>query len=223
MWCGNVCIMKKEFIFRYSFDLLILGMDEPREIELEINLLLFNKKITLKGSPGTLDCEPLNFVWDDEWEGDNQSLLDFMVKEVNKVGDQIEYSFNDGGEGEENFFLSLFLIPRLNRLFLMDEKGNTERYLFNFEDYLDENNIQRRKWEMEPVDKFPSGKVHIVEKLENKIEKESIGDDGNLLSGLTEEKVKKIMEEETGNTPTVFEKEGIKIFKFNKDKKNNED
>ena len=31
------------------------------------------------------------------------------------------------------------------------------------------------------------------------------------------------MEEETGNTPTVFEKEGIKIFKFNKDKKNNED
>ena len=48
-------------------------MDEPREIELEINLLLFNKKITLKGSPETLDCEPLNFVWDDEWEGDNQN------------------------------------------------------------------------------------------------------------------------------------------------------
>ena len=25
----------------------------------------------------------------------------------------------------------------------MDEKGNTERYLFNFEEYLDENNIQK--------------------------------------------------------------------------------
>ncbi len=31
------------------------------------------------------------------------------------------------------------------------------------------------------------------------------------------------MEEETGNTPTVSEEEGVKFFKFNKDKKDNED
>ena len=60
--------MKKFFLLRYSFDLVILGMPEPREIELDLKILQFDEKFTLKGIPGFLDLSPFNSVWEGEVE-----------------------------------------------------------------------------------------------------------------------------------------------------------
>ena len=148
--------MKKQFCLNFGFDVLIFGLDKHREEEIEIKLLNVDDKKFLKGSTESLDQSPLNLVSEWEGPGDHNTFMDFMDVDITKMGDQIEYSFKDGGEGEENFFLTIFLLPRYDRLLIKNEGNVIEEYTFSFEDYLDENNIQRRKWEIEKVNLLKS-------------------------------------------------------------------
>ena len=149
-------IMTKLFSLNFGFDVLIFDLDKHRELEIEIKLLNVDEKKFLKGSTESLDQSPLNLVSEWEGPGDHNTFMDFMDVDITKMGDQIEYSFKDGGEGEENFFLSMFLLPRYDRLLIKNEGNVIEEYTFSFEDYLDENNIQRRKWEIERVNLLKS-------------------------------------------------------------------
>ena len=143
--------MTKQFSLNFGFDVVFMGLDEEREIEIKIKLLNVEEKKFLKGSTKSLDVSPLNLVSDWEGETDHHGFIDFMDKDITKMGDQIKYSFNESEEGEQNFFLSLFLIPRYDRLLIKNEDGGVEEYSFRFEDYLDDNNIHRRNWEVERV------------------------------------------------------------------------
>ena len=140
--------MTKKFSLNFGFDVVFLGLDEERDIEIEIKILNVDEKKFLIGSSESLDVSPLNLVSDWEGDTDQHGFMDFIDKDITKMGDQIEYSFNDSEEGEQNFFLSLFLIPRYDRLLIKNEDGGVEEYSFRFEDYLDDNNIPRRSWEV---------------------------------------------------------------------------
>ena len=140
--------MTKQFSLNFGFDVVFMGLDEEREIEIKIKLLNVEEKKFLKGSTKSLDVSPLNLVSDWEGDTDHHGFMDFMDVDITKMGDQIEYSFNESKEGEQNFFLSLFLIPRYDRLLIKNEDGGVEEYSFRFEDYIDDNNIHRRKWEI---------------------------------------------------------------------------
>ena len=140
--------MTKQFSLNFGFDVVFLGLDEDRVVEIEIKILNVDEKKFLIGSSESLDVSPLNLFSDWEGDTDQHGFMDFTDKDITKMGDQIEYSFNDSEEGEQNFFLSLFLIPRYDRLLIKNEDGEVEEYSFRFEDYLDENNIPRRNWEI---------------------------------------------------------------------------
>ena len=140
-------IGKKSFL-NFGFDLLINGLDEHRELEIEIKLPNVNEKKLIKGSTESFDQSPLDLVSDCEGETDHHGFMDFMNEDITKMGDQIEYLFNNSEEGEENFFLSLFLVPRYDRLLIKGEDDIVEEFSFRFEDYLDKNNIPRRNWEI---------------------------------------------------------------------------
>ena len=140
--------MTKQFSLNFGFDLLINGLDEHRELEIEIKLPNVSEKKLIKGSTESLDQSPLDLVSDWEGETDHHGFMDFMNEDITKMGDQIEYLFNNSEEGEENFFLSLFLVPRYDRLLIKGEDDIVEEFSFRFEDYLDKNNIPRRNWEI---------------------------------------------------------------------------
>jgi hypothetical protein len=140
--------MTKQFSLNFGFDVVFLGLDEDRDVEIEIKILKMEEKKFLKGFTESLDVSPLNLVSDWEGKTDQHGFMDFTDKDITKMGDQIEYSFNDSEEGEQNFFLSLFLIPRYDRLLIKNEDGEVEEYSFRFEDYIDDNNIPRRNWEI---------------------------------------------------------------------------
>ena len=140
--------MTKQFSLNFGFDLLINGLDEHRELEIEIKLPNVSKKKLIKGSTESLDLSHLDLVSDWEGETDHHGFMDFMNEDITKMGDQIEYLFNNSEEGEENFFLSLFLVPRYDRLLIKGEDDVVEEFSFRFEDYLDKNNIPRRNWEI---------------------------------------------------------------------------
>ena len=140
--------MTKQFSLNFGFDVVFLGLDEDRVVEIEIKILNVDEKKFLIGSSKSLDVSPLNLVSDWEGETDHHGFMDFMDVDITKMGDQIEYSFNDSEEGEQNFFLSLFLIPRYDRLLIKNENDVVEEYTFRFEDYIDDNNIPRRSWEV---------------------------------------------------------------------------
>ena len=143
--------MTKQFSLNFGFDLLINGLDEHRELEIEIKLPNVSEKKLIKGSTESLDQSPLDLVSDWEGETDHHGFMDFMNEDITKMGDQIEYLFNNSEEGEENFFLSLFLVPRYDRLLIKSEDDIVEEFSFRFEDYLDKNNIPRRNWEIGKV------------------------------------------------------------------------
>ena len=143
--------MTKQFSLNFGFDLLINGLDEHRELEIEIKLPNVSEKKLIKGSTESLDQSPLDLVSDWEGETDHHGFMDFMNEDITKMGDQIEYLFNNSEEGEENFFLSLFLVPRYDRLLIKGEDDIVEEFSFRFEDYLDKNNIPRRNWEIGKV------------------------------------------------------------------------
>ena len=140
--------MTKQFSLNFGFDLLINGLDEHRELEIEIKLPNVSEKKLIKGSTESLDQSPLDLVSDWEGETDHHGFMDFMNEDITKMGDQIEYLFNNCEEGEENFFISLFLVPRYDRLLIKGEDDVVEEFSFRFEDYLDKNNIPRRNWEI---------------------------------------------------------------------------
>ena len=140
--------MTKQFSLSFGFDVVFLGLDEDRVVEIEIKILNVDEKKFLIGSSESLDVSPLNLVSDWEGDTDQHGFMDFIDKDITKMGDKIEYSFNNSEEGEQNFFLSLFLIPRYDRLLIKNEDGGVEEYTFRFEDYIDDNNIHRRKWEI---------------------------------------------------------------------------
>ena len=140
--------MTKQFSLNFGFDVVFLGLDEDRVVEIEIKILNVDEKKFLIGSSESLDVSPLNLVSDWEGDTDQHGFMDFIDKDITKMGDKIEYSFNNSEEGEQNFFLSLFLIPRYDRLLIKNEDGGVEEYTFRFEDYIDDNNIHRRKWEI---------------------------------------------------------------------------
>ena len=109
--------MKINFLLSYRFDLVILGMEEPREIELELKILQFDEQFTLKGFPRSIDLSPFNSVWEGEVEIvrgdknlDNQILLNKIVNQVNEISEKIEYSFNCSDSDEDNSSLSVILL-----------------------------------------------------------------------------------------------------------------
>ena len=140
--------MTKQFSLNFGFDVVFLGLDEDRDVEIEIKILNVDEKKFLIGSSESLDVSPLNLFSDWEGDTDQHGFMDFIDKDITKMGDKVEYSFNNSEEGEQNFFLSLFLIPRYDRLLIKNEDGGVEEYTFRFEDYIDDNNIHRRKWEI---------------------------------------------------------------------------
>jgi len=140
--------MTKQFSLNFGFDVVFSGLDEDRVVEIEIKILNVDEKKFLIGSSESLDVSPLNLFSDWEGDTDQHGFMDFIDKDITKMGDKVEYSFNNSEEGEQNFFLSLFLIPRYDRLLIKNEDGGVEEYTFRFEDYIDDNNIHRRKWEI---------------------------------------------------------------------------
>jgi len=140
--------MTKQFSLNFGFDVVFLGLDEDRVVEIEIKILNVDEKKFLIGSSESLDVSPLNLFSDWEGDTDQHGFMDFIDKDITKMGDKIEYSFNNSEEGEQNFFLSLFLIPRYDRLLIKNENDVVEEYTFRFEGYIDDNNIHRRKWEI---------------------------------------------------------------------------
>ena len=140
--------MTKQFSLNFGFDVVFLGLDEDRVVEIEIKILNIKEKKFLIGSSEPLDVSPLNLFSDWEGDTDQHGFMDFIDKDITKMGDKIEYSFNNSEEGEQNFFLSLFLIPRYDRLLIKNENDVVEEYTFRFEGYIDDNNIHRRKWEI---------------------------------------------------------------------------
>ena len=142
--------MTKQFSLNFGFDVVFLSLDEDRVVEIEIKIPNVDEKKFLIGSTKYLDVSPLNLVSDWEGDTDHHGFMDFIDKDITKMGDQIEYSINSEG-GEEDFHSVLFLLPRYDRLLIKNEKNEVEEYSFRFEDYIDENNIPRRNWEVGKV------------------------------------------------------------------------
>lgn len=143
--------MTKQFSLNFGFDVVFLGLDEDRVVEIEIKILNVDEKKFLIGSSKSLDVSPLNLVSDWEGETDHHGFMDYMDKDITKMGDRIEYSYINSEGGEEDFVSVLFLLPRYDRLLIKNEDGGVEEYSFHFEDYIDDNNIPRRKWEVGKV------------------------------------------------------------------------
>ena len=91
--------MTKQFSLKFGFDVVFLGLDEDRVVEIEIKILIVDEKKFLIGSSKSLDVSPLNLVSDWEGDTDHHGFMDFMDVDITKMGDQIEYSFNDSEEG----------------------------------------------------------------------------------------------------------------------------
>ena len=122
--------MTKQFSLNFGFDLLINGLDEHRELEIEIKLPNVSEKKLIKGSTESLDQSPLDLVSDWEGETDHHGFMDFMNEDITKMGDQIEYLFNNCEEGEENFFLSLLVLQNFLNLFLYSIQYHCLVFLF---------------------------------------------------------------------------------------------
>ena len=136
----------KKFSIYCGYDILIMGAEEPREVELEINFLKQNKILKFSGIIDSIDSSALNMCHEEEGD-DYTNFLERTDTELKRVGDNIEYTFNDGKEGEINFFLSAFLLPRYDKL-LVDENGNQTEYIFTYKDIVKENLIHTRVWEI---------------------------------------------------------------------------
>ena len=136
----------KKFSIYCGYDILIMGAEEPREIELEINFLKQNKILKFSGIIDSIDSSALNMCHEEEGD-DYTSFLERTDTELKRVGDNIEYTFNDSKEGEINFFLSAFLLPRYDKL-LVDENGNQTEYIFTYKDIIKENLIHTRVWKI---------------------------------------------------------------------------
>lgn len=143
--------MTKQFSLNFGFDVVFLSLDEDRVVEIEIKIPNVDEKKFLIGSTKYLDVSPLNLVSDWEGDTDHHGFMDFIDKDITKMGDQIEYSYINSEGGEEDFHSVLFLLPRYDRLLIKNEKNEVEEYSFRFEDYIDENNIPRRNWEVGKV------------------------------------------------------------------------
>ena len=63
--------MTKQFSLNFGFDVVFMGLDEERDIEIEIKILNVDEKKFLIGSTKSLDVSPLNLVSD--WEGDTDN------------------------------------------------------------------------------------------------------------------------------------------------------
>ena len=138
----------KQFSLSFGFDVFLLGVEEHREIEIEIKMRNVDEKKFLKGSTESLDTSPLNMVTNYTEKSDHHGYMDYIDKDITDMGDFIEYSINNAEEGEENFRVSLFLVPRYDMLLIKNEDGGVEEYSFRFEDYVDSNNIPRRTWKV---------------------------------------------------------------------------
>ena len=143
--------MTKQFSLNFGFDVVFLSLDEDRVVEIEIKIPNVDEKKFLIGSTKYLDVSPLNLVSDWEGDTDHHGFMDFIDKDITKMGDQIEYSYINSEGGEEDFHSVLFLLPRYDRLLIKNEKNGVEEYSFRFEDYIDGNNIPRRNWEVGKV------------------------------------------------------------------------
>jgi len=143
--------MTKQFSLNFGFDVVFLSLDEDRVVEIEIKIPNVDEKKFLIGSTKYLDVSPLNLVSDWEGDTDHHGFMDFIDKDITKMGDLIEYSYINSEGGEEDFHSVLFLLPRYDRLLIKNEKNGVEEYSFRFEDYIDENNIPRRNWEVGKV------------------------------------------------------------------------
>jgi len=143
--------MTKQFSLNFGFDVVFLSLDEDIVVEIEIKIPNVDEKKFLIGSTKYLDVSPLNLVSDWEGDTDHHGFMDFIDKDITKMGDQIEYSYINSEGGEEDFHSVLFLLPRYDRLLIKNEKNGVEEYSFRFEDYIDENNIPRRNWEVGKV------------------------------------------------------------------------
>ena len=144
-------MMTKQFSLNFGFDVVFLSLDEDRVVEIEIKIPNVDEKKFLIGSTKYLDVSPLNLVSDWEGDTDHHGFMDFIDKDITKMGDQIEYSYINSEGGEEDFHSVLFLLPRYDRLLIKNEKNGVEEYSFRFEDYIDGNNIPRRNWEVGKV------------------------------------------------------------------------
>jgi len=143
--------MTKQFSLNFGFDVVFMGLDEERDVEIEIKLLNVEEKKFLKGSTKSLDVSPLNLVSDWEGDTDQHGFMDFIDKDITKMGDLIEYSYINSEGGEEDFVSVLFLLPRYDRLLIKNEDGEVEEYSFRIVDYIDDYNIPRRNWEVGKV------------------------------------------------------------------------
>ena len=143
--------MTKQFSLNFGFDVVFLSLDEGIVVEIEIKIPNVDEKKFLIGSTKYLDVSPLNLVSDWEGDTDHHGFMDFIDKDITKMGDLIEYSYINSEGGEEDFHSVLFLLPRYDRLLIKNEKNGVEEYSFRFEDYIDENNIPRRNWEVGKV------------------------------------------------------------------------
>ena len=92
----------KKFSIYCGYDILIMGADEDREIELEVNFLLAKptpKILNYSGKLRSLDATNLDMCLEEEGE-DYIDFLERTDEELKKVGDNIEYNFNNSEEGE---------------------------------------------------------------------------------------------------------------------------
>jgi len=139
--------MKKFFLY-CGYDILIMGADENREVELEVNCLQAKpipKVFKFSGELQSLNTDILDMCLEEE----SDDYLDFLERthtELKRVGDDIEYTFKDSEEGEINFFLSAFLLPKYEKLFIQHEDGKEEEHDFVYKDDPGENSIHTRRW-----------------------------------------------------------------------------
>ena len=135
----------KKFSIYCGYDIEVWGDKEPREVKLEVNFLSVGKTMKFSGMFDALDTTNLDTCLKEE----SDDFVDFLERtheELIIIGDNIEYSYNDSKEGEINFYLSAFFIPRYDRLLVLHEDGKEEEYGFAFEEIPGENLIPNKKW-----------------------------------------------------------------------------
>lgn len=141
--------MKKFFLY-CGYDILMMGADRKnREVELEVNWLEAKpipKVFKFSGKLHSLNTDILDMCLEEE----SADYLDFLERthtELKRVGDHIEYTFNDSKEGEINFFLTTYFLPRYDRLIIKDDSNQTE-YSFKYKDVVTEDQIHTRDWKL---------------------------------------------------------------------------
>tara|TARA_B100000959_G_C14807979_1_gene552568 strand:- start:478 stop:912 length:435 start_codon:yes stop_codon:yes gene_type:complete len=142
----------KKFSIYCGYDILIMGADEDREIELEVNFLLAKptpKILNYSGKLRSLDATNLDMCLEEEGE-DYKDFLERTDEELKKVGDNIEYNFNNSEEGEINHFLSAFFLPRYDKLLILDNEKQ-DVFSFVYQDSLEAHKIHSRKWELKKI------------------------------------------------------------------------